>query len=94
MIPDGEYRAVLDRIEDDLAALEVDVGGDLRELVVDPEALPAAARRADAVLDVRVRDGELVDADYDRRTTRRRRRQAQDRFDRLSKRPRQDDDGE
>ena len=94
MIPDGEYRAVLDRIEDGLAALEVDVEGDPRELVVDPEALPPAARRADAVLDVRVRDGELVDADYDRRATRRRRRRAQDRFDRLSKRPPRDDDAE
>lgn len=92
MTLDGEYDAVVDRIEGDQAVLEVDADGELRELVVDVEELPPVARTADATLDVTVQGGKLVDATYQRRATRRRKRNAQDRFDRLSRRPPRDDD--
>ncbi|MFC7132952.1 MULTISPECIES: DUF3006 family protein [Salinibaculum] len=89
---DGQYRAVVDRIEDGLAVLEVEVNGDLHELVVNADCLPRVARRADAVVDVTLQDGTLRDATYDRRATRHRRRQAQTRFDRLSRRLPRDDE--
>jgi hypothetical protein len=94
MTLDGEFRAVLDRFEDDLAVLEVETDDDLRELVVPVAELPERARRVDAVIDVTVSDGELVAASPDRRATRRRKRSAQDRFDRLSRRPPRDDESE
>ncbi len=108
MIPDDTYTAVVDRVEDGLATLELtaaadadetdDSGGSERrrerhELVVDPETLPPDARRADAVLRVTVRDGDLADATYDETETEDRAESAQDRFDRLSKRPPGDDSG-
>jgi hypothetical protein len=94
MTLDGQYRAVLDRIENDLAVLEVDVDGDLEELVVSVEHIPAAAREPDAVLEVILGDDQIVDATFDRRATRRRRQHSQRRFDRLSRRPPRDDDDE
>lgn len=92
MTLDGDYRAVLDRIEDDLAVLELDDDGDLHELLVTVDHLPPVARRQDAVLDVTLRDGRFVDATYKRRATRRLRQQSQSRFDRLSRRPPRDDE--
>ena len=94
MTLDGEYRAVLDRIEDDLAVLELDVDGDLQELVVNIEHIPPAARESDAVLEVALSDGQIVDATFERRATRRRRQHSQRRFDRLSRRPPRDDEEE
>lgn len=91
---DGTYRAVLDRIEDGLAVLEVDTDGDLCELVVDIDHLPEDARQRDAVLEVTLDGGEVVDANFEPRATRRRRKGAQRRFDRLSRRPPRDDDEE
>ena len=92
MIPDGTYTAVLDRIEDTLATLEIEDGGDLHALVVDEARLPAAARHQDALLSVVIEDGDLVEASYDREETTARGERAQDRFDRLSRRPPQDDE--
>lgn len=92
MIPDGTYAAVLDRIEDGLATLQVEDGDDLHALVVDEGKLPAEARRGDAVLRVVVEDGDLADATYDPEATADRREAAQDRFDRLSRRPPDDEE--
>lgn len=94
MTLDGEFSAVLDRIEDNLAVLELDDDGDLREFIVAVDHLPPVARRQDAVLEVTLRDGQFVEATYRRRATRRRRQQVQRRFDRLSRRPPKDDDTE
>lgn len=91
-IPDGEYTAVLDRIEDDLAALEVATEDDPREVVVDLGALPEDGREPDAVLTVVMEDGELVDADYRPEETAERKEDAQSRFDRLSSRPPREDE--
>ncbi|WP_123536882.1 DUF3006 domain-containing protein [Halosimplex salinum] len=95
MIPDGNYTAVVDRIEDGLATLEVtdEEETDRYELVVDPEELPESGRHADAVLRVELDDGDLVDAAYDESETEERADAAQSRFDRLSERRRGDDTG-
>lgn len=92
MIPDGTYTAVVDRIEDSLATLQLEGEDDLYDLVVGEEALPEPARHADAVLHVEVEDEEFVEATYDESETRARRERAQDRFDQLSERPSRDDE--
>ncbi|MFB6295319.1 MAG: DUF3006 domain-containing protein [Halobacteriales archaeon] len=93
MIPDGEYTAIVDQIEDGLAALEVTTGEERYELLPPVEALPEDAQQADAVLEVEIQNGEIVGAEYNRAATSSRSEQAQDRFDRLSQRPPNDEDG-
>lgn len=92
MIPDGTYTAVLDRFEDSKAALELSGDEDRYELVVDQHDLPQPARYTDAVLEVEVVDGAIVAADYTPEESKRRVDDAQNRFDRLSKRPPSDDE--
>ena len=93
MIPDGQYMAVVDRIEDGLAAVLLEEGGtDAYELLVEPAALPEEGQHADAVLAVEIQNGELVEASYEASETTERRESAQRRFDRLSERPPSDDD--
>lgn len=88
MTLDGTYTAVLDRIEDDLAVLEVsDDDDDTHELVVDVADLPEEGRHPDAVFEVEVSDGEIETATYDELQTEAGKEEAQDRFDRLSSRP-------
>jgi predicted AlkP superfamily phosphohydrolase/phosphomutase len=93
MIPNGRYTAVVDRIEDGLAAILLEEDGeDAYELVVDPDELPEEARHGDAVLTVDVEDEELDSVTYEAEETEERRDAAQSRFDRLSKRPPKDDE--
>jgi len=94
MIPDGTYTAVVDRIEDDLATLELtdDDGCGRDELVVAVEELPPAGRHADAVLRVRIVGDELAEVTYEPPETTNRQREAQERFDRLSERPPREDE--
>jgi hypothetical protein len=93
MIPDGEYTAVVDRIEDGLAAVLLEEDGtDAYELLVEPAELPEDGQHANAVLTVKVQDGELVEATYDPDKATERRESAQSRFDRLSERPPSNDD--
>jgi hypothetical protein len=93
MIPDGQYTAVVDRIEDGLAAVLLEEDGrDAYELLVEPAELPEDGQHANAVLTVEVQDGELVKASYDPDETEERRDSAQSRFDRLSERPSSDDE--
>jgi hypothetical protein len=88
MIPDGRYTAVVDRIEDGLAAVLLEEDGtDDDELLVEPDELPDDGQHADAVLTVEVQGGELVEASYESGETEHRRESAQSRFDRLSERP-------
>lgn len=89
MIPDGEYVAVVDRFEDDLAVLLVEEDEEtVAELPVPRRRLPGAGCHQDAVLEVTVRDDSVVGARYDEVETNRRAEDAQDRFDRLSGGPR------
>jgi hypothetical protein len=92
MIPDGEYIAVVDRIEETLVTLELSTDDDQYNLVVGEEELPEEAQQVDAVLNVTVVDDELETADYDAEETAQRQQAAQDRFDRLSQRPPKDND--
>jgi len=94
MIPDGTYTAVVDRIEDSLATLEVDGDDELYSLTVEEHELPDPARHADAILDIEIIDETLLGVDYDEAATEARKAQAQDRFDKLSQRPPRDDDSE
>lgn len=59
----------------------------VHELLLDLAALPAAGRERGAVLTIEYVDGEVVDAEYDPDATEQRSEAAQDRFDRLSRRP-------
>jgi len=87
MIPDGEYTAIVDRIEDGLATIILEVDDeDAFELTVDPEELPPDGRHSDAILDVVVSDGSLIEAVCDEEETEQRKQTAQRRFDRLSDR--------
>lgn len=92
MIPDGEYTAVVDRIEDGLAAVLIEKdGADAYELLVEPAELPEDGQHADAVLTVEIQDAELIEASYNTSETEERRESSQSRFDRLSERPPSDD---
>ncbi|WP_254545159.1 DUF3006 domain-containing protein [Halomarina pelagica] len=90
-----EYAAVLDRFEGDDAVLLLEADDRVvGDVVVDRDDLPPEARHQDAVLAVRVEDGEVVAVDYDPDETERRRDEAQARFDRLARRPDEGDDEE
>jgi hypothetical protein len=92
MCTDERYTAVVDRIEDGLAILQLERGGEVVDsLVVEEGELPPDGRHQDAVLTVVVDDGALVDAEYRPEETTERRKKAQSRFDRLSRRPPSDE---
>ena len=107
MVSDGDYTAVLDRFEHrdtaeedteeatELAVLLLERDGDLvDQLVVKTTALPKDARHQDAVLQVRVEGEKLLNVTYEAETTERRAEHAQARFDRLSRRPPNDNHSE
>lgn len=94
MTDDGDYMAVLDRFEEDLAVLLLEANNEVVDgLVVPKRELPEAARHQDAVLHVRIEDDQLVEAEYDPDQTTARKQATQDRFDRLADRPPKDDEG-
>jgi len=92
MLPDGTYTAIVDRIEDGIATLEVRSEDGLTALEAEATELPAEARTADAVLEITVADSALADLTHDPDETADRASEAQSRFDRLSKRPPRDGD--
>lgn len=95
MVADGDYTAVLDRFEGELAVLVLERDGEsVDELAVDASTLLETALGQDAVLNVTIEDGELSTAAFQPAETERRREDAQNRFDRLSQRPPQPDDDE
>lgn len=97
MIADGTYTAVLDRFEGDLAVLIVEADGEaLDDIVVDRGQLPPDGRESDTVFEIEIVEGELVAVDIDAEATATREQRAQDRFDRLARRPpsRDDDDAD
>ena len=92
-LPDGEYTAVVDSIEDGLATVffEQD-GGKVGNAVIDSDELPADGQHADVVLKVEIHDNSISSAQYKPDQTEARSNSAQERFDRLSKRPPSDND--
>lgn len=94
MIPDGTYTAVVDEIEDEMVRLELEsqaADTDLYELVVERTQLPEPGREVDAIHTVEIVDEELIDAEYDPQETKRRRTDANERFEQLSRRPPNDE---
>ncbi|WP_123624565.1 DUF3006 family protein [Halorubrum sp. CSM-61] len=92
-LPDGEYTAVVDAVEDGLATVFFERDGEeVGNAVLEASRLPADGRRADAVLSVTLCGGRIESAAYEPDRTERRAEAAQDRFDRLSKRPPSDED--
>lgn len=92
MLPDGIHTAVVDRIEDGIATLEMDTEDGLYALEIEAAELPAEAQTADAVLEITVEESALADVTYEPDETADRSNEAQRRFDRLSKRPPRDSD--
>jgi hypothetical protein len=92
MLPDGTYTAIVDRIEDGIATLEVDAEDGLSAFEIEVVELPAEARTADAVLEITVADSTLADVSHEPDETANRASEAQRRFDRVSKRPPRDSD--
>lgn len=86
-LPDGEYVAVLDRFEGEVAVVLLERDGEtVGDVAVSRDCLPEAARRADAVLSVTLDDGAVTAISYDEDATERRAERSQSRFDRLSRR--------
>ena len=92
-LPNGEYTAVVDTIEDGLATVFFERDGeDVGNAVLDALEIPPDAQHADAILSVTLRDGDIESASYNPDATETRAEAAQDRFVRLSERPPADDD--
>ncbi|MFW5938590.1 MAG: DUF3006 domain-containing protein [Halanaeroarchaeum sp.] len=85
------YIAAARAYEEALRTPERD-GEEVGNAVLAASRLPADARRADAILSVTLADGAIEAASYDPERTATRAEAAQDRFDRLSKRPQSDGD--
>lgn len=84
---DGEYRAVLDRIEDGVGVLLIEADGEVREEVhVDPDRLPSAAGEG-ALFDATFENGSLAELTHRPGETEQRRRELQSRVDDLAQRP-------
>ena len=93
----GTYTGVVDRFEGDLAVVLLEDDGEtVGERALPRSRLPSAARHADAVLRVELRDGEVVGVTYQPAESEQRAERAQRRFDDLSSRPpsADDDDGD
>lgn len=87
MTDDGTYTATLDRIEEGVAVCLLESEGEVvDEYHVASEELPEGCG-AGTVLELVVRDGEIVELVPDHGETEERRGRAQSRFDRLSRRP-------
>ncbi|EMA68059.1 DUF3006 family protein [Halorubrum distributum] len=87
-LPDGEYTAVVDNVEDGLATVFFERDGEeVGNAVLDASRLPSDGQYADAILSVTLSGGRIESASYKIEQTADRKETAQDRFDRLSKRP-------
>ena len=92
-LADGEYTAVVDAVEDGLATVFFERDGEeVGNAVLEASRLPSEGRHADAVLSVTLGDGRIESASYEPERTAARGEAAQDRFDRLSKRPPSDEE--
>ena len=92
-LPDGEYTAVVDNVEDGLATVFFERDGEeVGNAVLDASRLPSDGQHADAILSVTLSEGRIESASYKPEQTKARKEAAQDRFDRLSKRPPSDEE--
>ncbi|MFC7043822.1 DUF3006 domain-containing protein [Halonotius sp. GCM10025705] len=92
-LPDGEYTAVVDGIEDGLARVFFEQDDEEKgNAVLEADALPDSGQHADTILSVTIEDGTIETATYQPAETADRETKAQDRFDSLSERPPSKDD--
>ena len=92
-LPDGEYTAVVDSVEDGLATVFFERDGEeLGNAVLEVSGLPSDGQHPDAILSVTLGGGRIESVSYDPERTETRGEAAQDRFDRLSKRPPSDEE--
>lgn len=92
-LPDGEYTAVVDNIEDGLATVFFERDGEeVGNAVLEASQLPSDGQHADAILSVVLNGGHIESASYKPEQTESRAKAAQDRFDQLSKRPPPDEE--
>ncbi len=92
-VDDGRYTAVVDAVEDGSARVFIEQDGEeIGDTVVDAPTLPPDCRQADAVLTVVIVDGEFTELAHDPDRTTARKQDAQNRFDRLSSRPPENED--
>lgn len=92
-LPDGDYTAVVDSVEDGLATVFFERDGkEVGNAVLEASQLPPDAQVADAILSVTLAEGCIESATYKPEETATRAEAAQDRFDRLSERPPSDED--
>jgi len=92
-LDDGEYTAVVDSIEDGLATVFFERDGDeVGNAILAADQLPEEGQHADAIFTVTLVDGAIETAQYDPEQTTERSEAAQNRFDRLSRRPPSEDD--
>lgn len=88
MTPDGRYTAVLDRFEGEVAVLLLEADGETVDDRDVPRAdLPSEGRHVDAVFEIQVENDDIVDVDYAEDETERRHESVRRRFDRLARRP-------
>ena len=86
-LPDGEYTAVVDAVEDGLATVFFEQDDEEKgNAVVEADTLPDSGQHADAILSVTIEDGTIQTATYEPEQTADRQATAQDRFDSLSER--------
>ena len=92
-LPDGEYTAVVDAIEDGLATVFFEQDYEEKgHAILDADTLPDAGQHADAILSVTIEAGAIQTTTYRPEETADRQTKAQDRFDSLSERPPSKDD--
>ncbi|PHQ44996.1 hypothetical protein DJ68_15410 [Halorubrum sp. C3] len=92
-LPDGEYTAVVDNVEDGLATVFFERDGEeVGNAVLEASRLPSDGQHANAILSVVLSGGRIESASYNAEQTANRKAAAQDRFDRLSKRPPSDEE--
>ena len=83
----GTYTAVVDRFENDVAVLVVEIGGERAEqALIDKQDLHEDGRHIDAVYSLSYVAGTIDEIQYQASETRQRKQSSQNRFDRLSRR--------
>jgi len=92
-LPDGDYTAVVDSVEDGLATVFFERDGEeVGNAVLEASQLPSDAQVTDAILSMTLTEGRIESATYKPEETATRVEAAQDQFDRLSERPPSDED--
>jgi Fe2+ or Zn2+ uptake regulation protein len=86
------FTAVLDRFEEEQAVLLLESDGEtVDEVVMHRDGLPEPGRHQDAIFTVTIDGGTVVEIEYKPTETDDRAEAAQQQFDRLARRPPEDD---